>query len=286
MAVNMKAYFRDNMDRVPLDVAIYGTGEWDHLIHGNHRAVIKVNESASAVCAYLPWRRRDRHPETKHVRVVDAATDQIVTNSVVVSCNREYGEIVFEPTSGPGDYYLYFFVPIADPNSITWPRWAFPITRYLPPMETAALEWLTANGLSREAILPLPQTQIGFDGQMVPDEGDLGIGKYTGEVYSAAWRSLPLAELVEFQSRTEWDSFFPMEVVATQDERIGQEHRGRYRPFLIFAESRRHPIRMTDDLPHHWAVRKLEALDSFCDQACLNEYFVFQAVGVRVRPRK
>ena len=44
----------------------------------------------------------------------------------------------------------------------------------------------------------------------------------------------------EFQARTEWDAFYPMEVVATQDERIALEHRGRYRPFLLF---KRQPYR-------------------------------------------
>jgi len=268
--------YRDEFDRVPCGTVPYGIGEWDHLEHGNHRAVVQVRECAPAVCAYLPWRRRDRHPESKHVRVVAAATGEVVANSVVVVCNREYGEVVFEPTSGPGAYYLYYLVPVPDPAAHAWPRWAFPITRYLPPRLTASPAWLAANGLAPEQVLPLPQTEIRFTGEVPPPEGEAGIGKGTGRVYPASWRTLPRAALLEFQARTAFDSFYPMEVVATQDERVGIEYRGRYRPFLLFPESRRHPIRMVDALPQHWAVRSLDELDSFADCACRNEYFVFQ----------
>jgi len=274
----MAQYYRDNFDRVPVGAPPHGVGEWDHLAHGNHRAVARVAAPAPAVCAYLPWRRRDRHPESKHVRVVAAATGAVIENSLVVTSNREYGEVVFEPVAGPGEYYLYYLAPMDDDHAHDWPRWAFPITRYLPLHHTAAPAWLEANGLGRDTLRTLPQTQIGFDAN-IPPEGDFGTAKMDGKVYPAFWRALPEAELVEFQSRTAWDSFFPMEIAATQDERIGVEHRGRYRPFLLFPESRSNPIRMTDALPRHWAVRELEELDRFADSACRNEYFVFQ-IGV------
>ncbi|MHB0935018.1 MAG: glycoside hydrolase domain-containing protein [Armatimonadota bacterium] len=274
----MTQYYRDNFDRIPVGVPPHSIGEWDHLVNGNHRAVVRVEEAAPAVCAYLPWRRRDRYPESKHVRVVAAATGAIVENSMVVTSNREYGEVVFEPVTGPGDYYLYYLVPMDDDHAHDWPRWAFPVTRYLPSCHTASPAWLEVNGVGRDALRTLPQTQINFDAN-IPPEGDFGTAKMDGKVYAAAWRALPEAALVEFQSRTAWDTFFPMEIVATQDEHIAVEHRGRYRPFLLFPESRRNPIRMTDVLPHHWAVRSMEELDRFADTVCRNEYFVFQ-IGV------
>ena len=55
----MSRFFRDNADRVPAELPEYGVGEWDHLVQGNHRAVVEVGAPAPAVCAYLPWRRRD-----------------------------------------------------------------------------------------------------------------------------------------------------------------------------------------------------------------------------------
>ncbi len=273
----MESLFRNNFDRVPVGVAKYGVGEWDHLVHGNHRAVVDVKEQAPAICAYLPWRRRDRHPENKHISVVSAATGQVVENSVAVSCNREYGEVVFEATAA-GQYYLYYFIPGEDKTAHSWPRWAFPITRYLPPHSTASKEWLSANNLLPTDIFPLPQTGLVYEGE-IPAEGDLGLQQTKGVVYEAAWRKLPQAELVEFQARSEFDSFYPMEIAATQDERISMEHRGRYRPLMLFPESRRFPIRMTDMLPQHWAVSKLEQLSGVSDTVCRNEYFVFQ-IGV------
>ena len=88
-------------DRVPRGLAQYGIADWDRKL-GNHRAVVRVDEARDAVCAHLPWRRRDAHPEAKHVMVVDAQTGKVVTNTVVATCNREYGEIVFQPTGGAG----------------------------------------------------------------------------------------------------------------------------------------------------------------------------------------
>ena len=78
---------------------------------GNHRAVIRVTQPAEAVSPGCPgggatpsrrpsmswsWTRRPARPWT---------------NSVVATCNREYGEVVFEPTSGPGLYYAYYLMP-------------------------------------------------------------------------------------------------------------------------------------------------------------------------------
>ena len=54
----------------------YGTGSWPETGNGNHRAVVRVADNADAVRAHSEWRRRDRDPETKDVRVVDLATGQ------------------------------------------------------------------------------------------------------------------------------------------------------------------------------------------------------------------
>jgi len=91
-------------DRVPRGIARYAYGEWDRAL-GNHRAVIRVTAAGDAAYAWLPWRRRDAFPQAKHVMVVDAQSGKPVENSVVAACNREYGEIVFQPVSGPGVYY-------------------------------------------------------------------------------------------------------------------------------------------------------------------------------------
>jgi len=256
--------FKSNDDRVPRGCARYGVADWDRA-RGNHRAVVRVKEPAGAVCAYLPWRRRDAHPEAKHVMVVDAETGETVTNVTVATCNREYGEVVFEPESGAGEYHLYYLVPGDDAFVETWPRSSFPMIRYKRPQNRPAAEWLEEHGLTRQAL------------ESTPKPG--GWHKKDRPIYPAPWRELPLAELVEFQSRGERHSFHPMEVVATLDELNALEHRCRFRPFILFPELRDDPIRMTDAIPYAWAARDDDALSTLCDKAMRNEYYVFQ-IGV------
>lgn len=91
-----------------MEAVRYGVGSWKADGLGNHRAVVRVGEKAEAVRVRIPWRRRDREPEKKDVIVIDAATGERVENVVRVEVGRAYGEIVFQPRSGPGEYYVYF----------------------------------------------------------------------------------------------------------------------------------------------------------------------------------
>lgn len=252
--------FKDNNERIPQGLAAYRSAQWDRS-RGNHRAVVRVRHEADIVCAYLPWRRRDVHPEAKHVLVIDARTDRVVGNVVVATCNREYGEILFQPVSGPGDYHLYYLVPEEDKYSATWPRSSFPIILYKRPQHRPEESWLEKHGLTRQALesTPLPTT--------VPGEK---------EIYPAPWRKLPVCELVAFQSRGERHSFYPMELIATLDELNEQEHRFRFAPFMLFPERRTHPIRMTDAIPYCWAVRSRGEMTCLSDTVMRNEYYVFQ----------
>jgi len=89
---------------------LYGTGQWDADSLGNHRIVVAVDRPADAVLATLDWRRRDLNPEEKGVIVVDAATGEQVTNVARFTINREKGEIVFQPQTVPGNYYIYSMI--------------------------------------------------------------------------------------------------------------------------------------------------------------------------------
>ena len=97
----------------------------------------------------------------------------------------------------------------------------------------------------------------------------------------AAWRErlppnisqLPAARLLRFEARTALDSFYPMAVAATAAETKALIERNP-QPYLVFAEDRRHPIRMRDDLPLRW-------IDSgprtgLQGEAQSNEYYAFQ----------
>ena len=175
--------FKSNHDRIPVGCAPFGTARWDRKL-GNHRALVRVTAAADAVCAYLPWRRRDAHPEAKHVMVIDAQTDKAVVNTVVATCNKEYGEIVFQPVSGTGEYYLYYLVPEEDRFGETWPRSSFPIIQYKRPQNRPAEAWMEKHGLTRQAL------------ESTPPPG--GWHRKDRPVYPTPWRDLPLAVLIEF----------------------------------------------------------------------------------------
>jgi len=192
----------------------YGVSSWKAEGVGNQRAVLDVAERAEAVWAHLPWRRRDAEPERKAVLVHDAAGKR-VTNAVALEVNREFGELVFEPVSGPGTYYAYY-LPHAT-SGLTYS----PTVQYAPPEATADRGWLERNGLA---------------------EG----GK---------WRQLPQARLVCFEACSDFHRFDPMEIIATEEETRALGAANLDQPLLMFPEGRLFPIRMTRDLPLRWIER-------------------------------
>ncbi len=114
-----------------------GAQSWDTESLGNHRAVIEVKESTGkAVRVVIPWRRRDYHPDTKLVIIVDAKTGKRVKNVERGVINRESGEIFFEPVSGAGSYYAYY-LPY-NPGG----RKNYPTVTYLKPEPTADAAWI------------------------------------------------------------------------------------------------------------------------------------------------
>ena len=92
----------------------------------------------------------------------------------------------------------------------------------------------------------------------------------------ASGASAAKARLVQFESRTSFDNFAPMELVPNGAEM--KKHLTTYTdPVLIYTESRENPIRMKDRIPWKWtSVKPGSPLEV---TACRNEYFTFQ-VGV------
>jgi hypothetical protein len=115
------------------------------------------------------------------------------------------------------------------------PGWGNYNYDYLPPQETAAPEWKAR----------LPQDTA----------------------------ALPQASVARLEARTEFDSSYPMEVVATPEETRGLLDRSPA-PYLLFPEDRRFPIRMRDDLPLRWV--KSGPAKAFSGEAQRNEFYVFQ----------
>ncbi|MCD6350592.1 MAG: carbohydrate-binding family 9-like protein [Armatimonadetes bacterium] len=219
----------------------YGLASWPEQGRGNHRAVLRVSQKADAVRAHIEWRRRDLHPEAKDVRIYDATTGERVLNVVRVSITQEAGDLVFQPPTVPGEYYVYYlpYNPgrgnFDDPGS------------YFTPEDTADAEWVERNRLT-------PQ--------------DLAAG---------TWQQLPQAELVAIQARDEFNRRDPMEVIATSAETqaLLSAHSGR--TYLLFPEDREHQIKMFEALPLRWIEHGPS--EHFRGEARPGEYYPFQ-IGV------
>ncbi|WP_290797510.1 glycoside hydrolase domain-containing protein [Flavihumibacter sp. UBA7668] len=215
----------------------YGIAEqpWEEAL-GNHRAVLKVKDSAEIVRTIIHWRRRDADPRLKRMILLDASGRQI-RNIVPITMDREKAEILFQPQSGEGIYYLYY-MPFIGKKNVGWWEGA-----YLKPESSATEEWLATIS---------------------------GKNKHDGT------NELPIAAVEKLESRTAFDSFYPMEVCATKEERekLVTAHAG---SMLLFPEDRRFPIRMTTDLPVRWIPNGPSR--HFHGTASRNEYYVFQ-IGV------
>ena len=216
----------------------YRTGEWNGDELGNYRAVLRVETKADAVRAHISWRRRDLQPEKKRVIVFGAKSGARLKNIYTVEINREFGDIIFEPAAGPGDYYVYDM-----PYKLTGSR-NYPNARYLEPEVTADSAWLGRNGL---AVARLSASDL---------------------------KKFPEAKLVEFQSVDEFSGVYPMEVIATAGETQSLLAKDPQAPFLLFPEDRKYPIRMTDDLPLRWV--QTGPLGIFRGEAARGEFYAFQ----------
>ena len=210
---------------------------------GNHRAVFRVDEEtggAGAVRVHIPWRRRDLNPETKRVVVVDSKTGERVSNTVAVEVNAGFGDIVFEPVTGAGVYYAYYLAYEPNPSPFGDPG------TYEEPEDTAEPSWLDAHRLTPEGIAAgqwagLPEARY-LEIQSRPDHGVDGGGKPHGKSNKPD----------EIEARRTFNSYYPMEVVATADEVDGLLARFPDRAYFVFPEDYAHPVKMPRDIPWKW----------------------------------
>ncbi|MFH0760371.1 MAG: glycoside hydrolase domain-containing protein [Bacteroidota bacterium] len=87
---------------------------------------------------------------------------------------------------------------------------------------------------------------------------------------------IPKAKVLSIESRTAFDSFYPMEIIPTQAELDGFLLKCR-EPVLYFPESRELPIRMKDRIPLKWL--RSGPSGQYTGKALRNEYYAFQ-IGV------
>ncbi len=84
------------------------------------------------------------------------------------------------------------------------------------------------------------------------------------------------AEALAIESRTAFDLFGSMEVIASEQETNELIELHREKDFLIFTEDRQNPVMMFYDLPQKWITRE-GAKSHFNGSAFSDEYYVFQA---------
>jgi len=215
----------------------YGTGTWSPDTLGNHRAVVRVLEKSDAVWAHIPWRRKDKNPGDKRIVIIDGETGNRVANVHPVNVKREYADIIFQPSTVPADYYIYYL-------SYTIRGRNYPTVTYLKLDETAEESWLKGNGLTEEK---MSQNEL---------------------------LKFPRAIFMEMQSINEFNSFYPMEIIATEKEVQALISENTELPYLLFPEDRKYPIRMTGDLPLKWV--KEGPRKTFRGVAARGEFYTFQ----------
>ena len=196
---------------------VWDTAAWDAASLGNHRAVVVAEVAGDAVRVPIAWRRRDPHPEQRDLIVVAAATGARVANVARIDIGQEQGEIAFEPIAGPGEYDVYY-LPFTSTGRRNYPTVSYPAST-----ATAGGDWLARNDLAPAAIP------------------------------GGAWRRLPEARVAAIQAVDPFDSYAPMEVIASRQEVQALFARHPGSPYLLFPEDRTRSIRMDDALPQRWA---------------------------------
>lgn len=147
------AYSSLQAQAVPTD-ELYGVGIWNADSLGNHRVVVSVDKPADAVLATIDWRRRDLNPEAKNLIVVDAATGERITNVCRFTIDRERGEVVFQPQTVPGEYYIYYLKNVMSGSPY------YPTVNYPAFENTASADWVKKNKLSGKKAPALPAAKV------------------------------------------------------------------------------------------------------------------------------
>lgn len=113
-----------------------GGNSWNEDSLGNHRAIVHFTGKQGPARVIIPWRRPDPFPENKRIIVQDARTSKKISNVTTLLINNEKGDIIFEPVSGTGTYYIYY-LPYKNEGRANYPKGV-----YLAPENTATSSWL------------------------------------------------------------------------------------------------------------------------------------------------
>ncbi len=202
-------------------------------IYGSHRVVFTVDKPTEAIQLNVLWRRHDKKVDKKQFIIINAATNKKITNINRVLVNNEKCNLVIGPIKTPGTYYFYYL-----PYKIK-EAYGFYNDKYLSTESPASQSWRSTNNLNNKSAI----------------------------------KKLPMAEVVSIQSRTQFDSFYPMEVIPTSGEKIAFLNTVQS-DYILFPEGRENPIRMRDEIPLKWIESGIKK--EFVGEAFKDEYFTFQ----------
>nr|WP_205944161.1 glycoside hydrolase domain-containing protein [Pedobacter sp. HDW13] len=89
-----------------------------------------------------------------------------------------------------------------------------------------------------------------------------------------AKRTAVNSSVLEIQSVDAFNSFYPMEVIATAKETAAIKAKNNAEAFVVFPEDRLYPIKMQNDLPYRWIQKGTSA--TFAGTASKGENYAFQ----------
>lgn len=200
---------------------------------GNHRAVLHVDEPSDAVHLQLTWRRHDRKPEWKKLIIIHASSGDTIQNIHRILVNNEQCEITFGPVRQSGKYHFYY-LPFKPQGGHGNYR-----KNYLKKEPKPGEEWASQNKIQKKSKV----------------------------------KKLAKVKFLRFESRTAFDTFYPMEVIALETEKV--EYLQNFKQeYHLFAEDRKFPVRMQDNIPQRWL--DFPQPTSFSGEAAKNEYYAFQ----------
>ncbi|MFT3704518.1 MAG: DUF6067 family protein [Agriterribacter sp.] len=209
------------------------TSAWEDHL-GNHRALIKILSATDAALVNIPWRLQ-KDISANGLIITDTAGRQI-KNIFRISTSRENISFVFQPSSGAGIYYVYYMPWEGKKNMGNFDG------KYIPREAPAEAGWINAHHL-------------------------------TAPMQKNVLSALKGAEIITLESRTAFDSFYPMEVIATKKETEKLTAKAN-RSMLLFPENRQYPVKMKNDLPYRWIQKGLKSM--LKDEVFRNEYYAFQ----------
>ncbi|MBE5766833.1 MAG: hypothetical protein E7335_06695 [Clostridiales bacterium] len=204
---------------------------------GNHRILIYTAHADKYVRVTIPWRRRDLHPETIGMRMLHTPAGSQIQNGM--GCAEIRNIRIESITRFEG--VIVFEAPETGiyelyymPHTLSGPGYC-PNTDYMRPDEmTPDADWLAC----------------------------------------AEKAAVQTASAIFYESRTEFDSFYPMEQPMTHHE--AKAFLDNDAPFAIVTESRLHPLRMQYEMPAVWLERSKEHCCILRDTVCKNEHYTFQ----------